>query len=264
MELVAQGIANIASPLFGGIPATGAIARTATNVKNGGRTPIAGITHALVLLLILVTAGPLAAHVPMAALSGVLVMVSYHMSEWHSFRFLMTGPWGDRFVLLTTFLLTVFVDLSVAVQVGIVLAALLFMREMAELTEVKMLTQEIGRDKSGKERPRAEILPPQVEVFTIRGAFFFGVVHKLMEVNRIMAKKPRALILDMTDVIHMDASGLHVLEQIQRECHTREIRFLLAGIHAQPLNVLMDAHLIRAIGEVNLHGSLAEAVQVFK
>lgn len=260
IELVAQGVANIASPLFGGIPATGAIARTATNVKNGGRTPIAGMTHALVLLMILITAGPLAAKIPLAALSGVLVMVSYHMSEWHSFKFLLSGPWSDRLVLLTTFLLTVFVDLTVAVQVGIVLAALLFMRHMAELTEVKTLTREIGNNESGKDAPRSGILPPDIEVFTIRGAFFFAVIHKLMEVDRIMAQKPRALILDMKDVIHMDASGLHMLRQIHRECRSRGIRFMIAGIHAQPLTVLDTANQIEDIGDQNLKESVASAV----
>jgi sulfate permease, SulP family len=261
MELIAQGVANIASPLFGGIPATGAIARTATNVKNGGRTPIAGITHAMVLFLILITAGPLAAHIPLAALSGVLVMVSYHMSEWHSFRFLMSGPWSDRLVLLTTFLLTVFVDLTVAVPAGIVLAALLFMRHMAELTEVKILTREISDDDSGKDAPRPLAPPADIEVFTIRGAFFFAVIHKLMEVNRIMAKKPRALILDMKEVAHMDASGLHMLRQIGRECQSRGIRFLIAGIHAQPLTVLDAANQITEIGEQNLKADVPAALQ---
>jgi SulP family sulfate permease len=260
MELIAQGIANIASPLFGGIPATGAIARTATNIRSGGRTPIAGMTHAFVLLVILLTAGPLAARVPLAALSGVLIMVSYHMSEWHSFLFLMSGPRSDRLVLLATFLLTVFVNLTVAVPVGIILAALLFMRHMAELSEVKALTHEIGNNESGIDISRIGFIPSDIEVFVIRGAFFFAVVHKLMELDRMMAKKPRALILDMSDVSHMDASGLHTLRQVFKECRSRGIRFMIAGMHAQPLTILIAAKQPAEMGETNLKDSVDLAI----
>ncbi len=229
-ELLAQGIANIVSPLFGGIPATGAIARTAANVKNGGRTPVAGMIHAIVLLIILITAGPLAARIPLAALTGILVVVSYHMSEWHSFRFLLSGPGSDKIVLLTTFFLTVFVDLIVAVEVGMVMASFLFMKNMAELTQVKAISKELGNEE-GTDSTRQLRIPPNVEIFSIRGAFFFAAVHKLMEVDRVIAKAPKALVLDMEEVLHIDASGLHVLEQIHKECLGRGIRFILSGLH---------------------------------
>jgi sulfate permease, SulP family len=258
-ELIAQGIANIAAPIFGGIPATGAIARTATNVKNGGRTPVAGMVHAAVLLLILLTAGPLASRIPLAALTGVLIVVSYHMSEWHSFRFILSGPGSDKIVLLSTFLLTVFVDLVVAVEVGMVLAAFLFMKNMAELTQVRALKEELaggGVDKGG----RRLAIPRDVEVFSIRGAFFFAAVHKLMEIGRILTRAPRALILDMEDVLHMDASGLHVVQQIHRECRTRGIRFILAGVHSQPYTVLDEAGKIGKIGEDNIKSDLQAAL----
>lgn len=259
-ELLAQGIANIASPFFGGIPATGAIARTATNVKNGGRTPVAGMVHAVVLLLILLTAGPWAARIPLAALTGVLIVVSYHMSEWKSFRFLLSGPGSDKIVLLTTFFLTVFVDLVVAVEVGMVLAAFLFMKNMAELTQVKAITKELGNGE-GQDTARQIRVPADVEIFSIRGAFFFAAVHKLMEVNRILAKAPRALILDMEDVLHIDASGLHVLERIRKECRVRGIRFILAGIHSQPYAVLEQAGKLEAFGEKNIKANLPSALK---
>lgn len=258
-ELLAQGVANIVSPLFGGIPATGAIARTATNVKNGARTPIAGVVHAAVLFVILLVAGPLASRIPLAALAGILVVVSYHMSEWRSFRFLMSGPGSDKIVLLTTFLLTVFIDLVVAVEIGMVLAAFLFMKNMAELTQVRALTNELANGE-GKDLTRDLAVPPGIEVFSIHGAFFFAAVHKLMEVDRIITKKPKALVLDMEDVLHIDGSGLHVLKQIHKECTAAGIRFVLSGLHAQPYTVLERANKIKAIGAANLKPDLKTAL----
>lgn len=258
-ELLAQGVANIAAPFFGGMPATGAIARTAANVKNGGRTPIAGMIHAAVLLLILMAAGPLAARIPLAALAGILVVVSYHMSEWHSFRLLLSGPASDKIVLLVTFFLTVFVDLVVAVEVGMVLSAFMFMKNMAELTEVKAVTKETVRGV-GENTMRTAPVPANVEIFSIRGAFFFAAAHKLMEVNRILVKKPTALVLDMVDVLHIDASGLHVLERIRKDCQSRSVRFILAGIHAQPYTALDRAGKIEVFGENNIKSDLASAL----
>jgi sulfate permease, SulP family len=239
LELVAQGVANLASPMFGGMPATGAIARTATNINNGGRTPIAGIVHALTLVVILWIASPLAVHVPLAVLSGILMVVCYHMAEWRSFRFHLAGPMSDRLVLLTTFLLTVLVDLTVAVEVGMVLAAFLFMKNMAELTQVKAIQNEIDQEK--EDDIRETRIPRDVAIFSIHGAFFFAAVHKLLEVERTIAKTPRALILDMTGVLHMDSSGLHVLNRIRNECESRQIRLILVGVHSQPLGVLQKA-----------------------
>lgn len=262
MELVAQGIANIASPLFGGIPATGAIARTATNVNNGGRTPVAGIVHAATLLVILWVASPLAAHIPLTVLSGILMMVCYHMAEWRSFRFHLLGPASDRIVLLSTFLLTIFVDLTVAVEVGIVMAAFLFMKNMAELTQVKEIQQETDQENGDDLRKVA--VPTDVVIFSIHGAFFFAAIHKLMEIERTIAKAPRALILDMTDVLHIDSSGLQVLLRMHKDCQARHIRLILAGIQAQPLKVLEQAGQKDAFGQNNIQTHLRGALHQVK
>jgi sulfate permease, SulP family len=255
MELVAQGIANCISPLFGGMPATGAIARTAVNVKNGGRTPMAGMIHALVLFIILLTAGPLAARIPLAALAGVLIVVAYHMSEWRSVRFIFTGTRSDIAVLLTTFLLTVLVDLTVAVSVGMVLAAFLFMRQMAEVTQVRSLTRENDKEfLAGLEIPR------DVEIYAINGSFFFGAAKKIMEIENSLFKKPSYLILEMSGVLHLDTSGLRVLEHIHQQCIDRKTRLILAGIHAQPLMVLQKAGKYEALGADNFKSNLKEAL----
>jgi SulP family sulfate permease len=256
MELVAQGIANCFSPLFGGIPATGAIARTATNVRNGGRTPVAGMIHALVLLVILLVAGPLAALVPLAALAGVLVVVCYHMSEWRSFKFILSGTRSDILVLLTTFFLTVFVDLTAAVVVGLVLASFLFMRKMAELSQVKALTRE-----KDTEWGRGLEAPAGVEVYAINGSFFFGAAGKLLELDRAIFEAPRALVLDMSAVFHMDTTGLKTIRDIRRQCQERGTRLLLAGVHSQPLAVLQKAKKVDKIGKENFKPSLTKALK---
>jgi sulfate permease, SulP family len=259
LELVAQGVANCFSPVFGGIPATGAIARTATSVKNGARTPVAGMVHALVLLLILAAAGPLAVHIPLAALAGVLAVVCYHMSEWRSVRFILKGPKSDRAVLLTTFLLTVLVGLSVAVGVGMVLASFLFMRRMAEVTQVKALTREKDKELLGDLE-----IPPNVEVYSINGSFFFGAAAKIMEVERGLFKAPRALVLEMSGVLNLDTSGLMVLEKIHRQCTVRKTRLLLVGVHTQPLMALQKAEKYGEFGGENFKGDLAEAFSEFR
>jgi SulP family sulfate permease len=256
MELVAQGVANCLSPVFGGIPATGAIARTATNVRNGGRTPVAGMIHALVLFLILLSAGPLAAHIPLAALAGVLVVVCYHMSEWHSFRFILTGPVTDIAVLLTTFLLTVFVDLTVAVGVGMVLAAFLFMRNVAALSEVKALAHE-REDERNEKLPA----PPGVEVYSINGSFFFGAAEKLIEVEQSLFRAPKALVLDMAGVFYMDATGLKTVRDIRKRCQSRGTRLMLAGVQAQPYEVLTKAKKVEKIGRENFKPTLKKALE---
>jgi SulP family sulfate permease len=256
MELVAQGVANCFSPVFGGIPATGAIARTAVSVKNGARTPVAGMVHAVTLFLILLAAGPLASHVPLASLAGVLVVVAYHMSEWRSFKAIFSGPRSDIAVLMTTFLLTVFVDLTMAVGVGLVLASFLFMRKMAELTQVKTLTHE--RDAG---LLTGLTVPKDVEVYAINGSFFFGAASKVMEVERSFFKKPKALVLEMTGVLHLDSSGLKVLDQIYSQCQKRGTRLVLVGIHAQPMMAMQMANKYEEFGEDNFKGDLKEAFQ---
>jgi SulP family sulfate permease len=259
-ELLAQGIANIASPLFGGIPATGAIARTATNVRNGGRSPIAGIVHAATLLLILLAAGPWASLIPMASLAGILVVVAYNMSEWHVFLRLLRGPRSDVLVLLTTFLLTVVVDLTAAIQVGVVLAALLFMRRMAEVTQVKPIRDIMEYEKSELLESAAVEVPANVDVFEINGSFCFGAARKFTETLLASQSAPEVVILRMRHVLAMDATGLHALEDVAERLRRRGASLLLSGVHAQPLIALERSGALERIGEDNLFGNFSDAV----
>jgi sulfate permease, SulP family len=262
-ELVAQGVANLASPLFGGIPATGAIARTATNVKNGGRTPVAGMVHALVLLLVLTTVGRWVALVPMAALAGVLLVVAYNMSEWRVFVGLLKGPRSDVLVLLSTFGLTVFVDLVIAIQVGVVLAALLFMRRMAEVSQVRSVTDEIIEvERAGFEAENPDVvLPPGTEVFEVAGSFFFGAAQRFSEALSEIRRKPRVVILRMRDVFAMDVTGLHALEEVHTRFQRQGITLLLSGVRSQPMMVLVRSGALDRFGEHNVLGSFRDAVE---
>jgi sulfate permease, SulP family len=253
MELVAQGVANIASPIFGGIPATGAIARTATNVRSGGRTPVAGMMHAVTLLLILVFAGQWAAKVPLAALAAILVVVSYHMSEWRAFAGLLRAPKSDIFVLIVTFALTVFIDLTVAVQAGVVAAALLFMKRMAEVTSIEGVTTELrdgdvieNPDEITSVRRRKRMvggreIPKGVEVYAVNGPFFFGAADKLGAVMSEIARPPKVLILRMAHVPAIDATGIHALEQMARKCRAQGTKLILSEVRAEPLATLERA-----------------------
>lgn len=258
-ELLAQGIANIASPLFGGIPATGAIARTATNVRNGGRSPVAGIVHAATLLLVLVVAGTWAALIPMATLAGILVVVAYNMSEWHVFVRLLRGPRSDVAVLVTTFALTVAVDLTVALQVGVVLASLLFMRRMAEVTQVKPIREITEYERMESIEEHLE-LPPGVEVFEINGSFCFGAARKFTETLLASQGAPKVVILRMRHVLAMDATGLHALEDVAERLRRRGASLLLSGVHAQPLVALERSGALERIGEENLLPKVTDAV----
>jgi SulP family sulfate permease len=245
MELVAQGVANIASPIFGGIPATGAIARTATNIRSGGRTPLAGIVHALTLMLILVFAGQWAAKVPLASLAAILVVVAYHMSEWRSFAGLLRAPKSDIFVLIVTFALTVFVDLSVAVQVGVVASSLLFMRRMAEVTNIEGVSGELS-DATAIDDPESitlggRTIPKGVEIYEVNGPFFFGAADKIREVVGEIEKPPHALILRMRNVPAIDATGVHALEQLALKCKSQGTMLILAEVREQPRSVLVRA-----------------------
>jgi len=267
VELVAQGIANIASGLFGGIPATGAIARTATNVKNGGRTPVAGMTHAVVVLLTLLFVGKWARFVPLATLAAVLVVVAYHMSEWRTFAHLLKTPKSDVAVLLTTFLLTVFVDLTAAVEVGVVLSAFLFMKRMADVTNVGAITQELTDAPDGLMQADADgvsrrQVPPGVEVYEVNGPFFFGAADKIKDVLHFVAKKPKVFILRMRNVPAMDASGIRVLDDLFESFSHQHVRFVIAGIHAQPLVALDRAGRLDRYGRENFVATLDEALQV--
>ena len=247
LELVAQGVANIASPIFGGIPATGAIARTATNVRTGGRTPLAGIVHAVTLMLILLLLGKWAAMIPLCALAAILVVVAYHMSEWRSFAGLLRAPKSDIAVLLITFALTVFVDLTIAVQIGIVAASLLFMKRMADITQIEGVTAADPADDDVGEisqvRRRKNILggreiPAGVEVYEVNGPFFFGVADKLKDVMSEIAKPPRVFILRMRHVPAVDATGLHALDQMAKKCRAQGTLLVLTEIREQPRNAI--------------------------
>lgn len=261
-ELVAQGVANIASPLFGGIPATGAIARTATNVKNGGRTPIAGIVHALILLAILTTVGRWVALVPMAGLAGVLLVVAFNMSELRVFRGLLRGPRSDVLVLVSTFALTVLVDLIVAIEVGVVLAALLFMRRMGEVSTVRSITDQLDdTERVGFAVEDADVaLPPGTEVFEVAGSFFFGSAQRFGEVLTEIQTRPRLVILRMRQVLALDSTGLHALETVRRQLSSHGTHLILSGVHAQPMTVLVKSGALERLGTENVRATFAEAV----
>jgi SulP family sulfate permease len=258
-------VANLAAPVFGGIPATGAIARTATNIKNGGRTPLAGIVHALTLLLIMLFFGKWAALIPMATLAGILAIVAWNMSEVHLFIKLFRGPKSDILVLVSTFLLTVLVDLTVAIQVGVVLAALLFMRRMAEVTQVGYVTGMLNED--GIEDPNDPLslsrrkVPAGVEVFEVAGPFFFGAADKFKNAISEVEDKPRILILRLRHVLSLDATGLQALESVFSRTRREGTTLILSGVHAQPLIVLERAGLLDKIGEDNVHTNIDNALE---
>ncbi|HEV2721828.1 MAG TPA: sulfate permease [Thermoanaerobaculia bacterium] len=271
MELIAQGIANIASPLFGGIPATGAIARTATNIRTGGRTPVAGMTHAVTLLLILVFLGKWAAMVPLASLAAILVVVAYHMSEWRSFAGLLRAPKSDIAVLVLTFGLTVFVDLTVAVQVGIVVASLLFMKRMSDLTHVQGITEpladvdvheEITEVRRRKRIVDGRVIPAGVEIYEVNGPFFFGAADKIRDtLLEISPRPPKAFILRMRNVPAVDATGIHALEQMAKKCHHQGTTMILCEIRPQPLRAIVRAGKLELFGRRNLAKTLEIALQ---
>jgi sulfate permease, SulP family len=263
VELVAQGTANICSSIFGGIPATGAIARTATNVKNGGRTPVAGIVHAITLLLIMLFVGKWAAYIPMATLAGILVIVAYNMSEWESFISIIKGPKSDTAVLLTTFFLTVLIDLTIALEIGMVLAAFLFMRKMIKFSDVKVLTRQFeGGEGSDSDPIAGHVIPKDVEVFEITGPLFFGAAHKFKDAIKYIEKTPKVLIIRMRRVPIIDATGIRTLEEVFKEAKHRGTKLILSEIHSeQVMEELKDARLLFAIGKGNITNTFDEALE---
>ncbi|MDF2191296.1 SulP family inorganic anion transporter [Paraflavitalea sp. CAU 1676] len=261
MELVAQGIANIGSSVFGGIPATGAIARTATNIKNGARTPVAGIVHATTLLLIMLFAGKWAALIPMPALAGILVVVAYNMSEWHSFRAVLKGPHSDISVLLTTFLLTVLIDLTVAIEIGIVLAAFLFMRKMIQTSGVNILTSRQNERGSDNGTFSRHDIPKGVEVFEITGPLFFGATYKFKDAMRVIEKPPKVLIIRMGQVPIIDATGIKAIQEVYTASKLQHTKLILSEVDSiQVLKALRDARLLFAIGKGNVTTSFEAAL----
>lgn len=265
-ELIAQGVANIASPLFGGIPATGAIARTMTNINNGGRTPIAGIIHAGVLFLILLFLMPLAQYIPMACLAGVLVVVSYGMSGWRSFVAIFRNPLSDVIVLLVTFLLTVFFDLTIAIEVGIVIACLLFMKRISETAEIRAFTNEIDTTEDARLSLDNEHLtiPEGVEVYEINGPYFFGASNTFEDVMATMGDRPKVRIVRMRKVPFIDSTGIHNLENLIRSSQREGIAIILSGVTPSVHATLEKARTYRLIGEENICSHIDIALEKAK
>ncbi|KAF0140305.1 MAG: sulfate permease SulP family [Stygiobacter sp.] len=262
MELIAQGMANIVVPIFGGIPATGAIARTATNIKNGGRTPVAGIIHAITLLLIMLFWGSYAKLIPMATLAAILVIVAYNMSEWHSFKSLLKSPKSDVVVLLTTFILTVIFDLTIAIEIGMVLAVLLFMKRMAEVSNVSVITRELEDEE---EKPDSNAIdkkqiPEGVEVFEINGPFFFGAAKKFKDEMLQVEEPPKVRIIRMRNVPAVDATGLQTLRDFYHDAKKQKTHMILSGVHTQPLYAMTQAGLFDLYGEENIFGNIDDAL----
>lgn len=270
-ELIAQGIANAASSLFGGIPATGAIARTVANIKNGGRTPVAGMVHAVVLLLVLLFLMPLAKLIPLTALAAVLLIVAYNMSEWRSFAELMKAPKSDILILLTTFTLTVFFDLVIAIQAGIVLAAILFMKRMGDVSEVRVRNMDAGEEElSGKKASTAEEeegrLPEgkqyrHILIYEINGPFFFGAADKFLEASSRVGEKTRVLIIKMKHVVAMDATALQAFRGLIKRCEKQSIDVILTGVPKQPAELLERSGILDRIGKDRVFPGLTPAIK---
>jgi sulfate permease, SulP family len=258
-ELIAQGIANTGSALFGGMPATGAIARTVTNIKNGGRTPVAGIVHALTVLLAILFFGQWIQFVPLACLAGILVVVAYHMSEWRSFAGLLKGTRGDILVLLSTFLATVLIDLTVAIEIGMLLSGFLFIKRMSEVQNIRLIT---GLEENGKEEPLMEFsVPNGVEIYEVNGPLFFGAAHQFDEADRIVSDKPKVRILRFRNLPMIDSTGLRALENFYHNCQKQGIKLLITGLHVQPLNEMIKSKLYDLIGEENVFGNMNDALR---
>ena len=265
-ELIAQGMANLASPLFGGIPATGAIARTMTNINNGGRTPVAGIIHAAVLLLIFLFLMPLAQYIPMACLAGVLVIVSYNMSGWRSFLSIMKNPKSDVIVLWVTFLLTVIFDLTIAIEVGLICACLLFMRRMAETTDVRVISDEINPDEEESDFLMGNLehltIPEGVEVYEINGPYFFGAGNKFEEIMSALGhQRPKVRIIRMRKVPFVDSTGIHNLTNLCLMSQGEGIQVVLSGVNPRVQQVLHKARFDTLLGEKNICSHITLALQ---
>jgi SulP family sulfate permease len=263
-ELIAQGAANLITPLFGGIPVTGAIARTMTNINNNGRTPVAGIIHAIVLLLILLFLGPLTKHIPMTCLAGVLIIVSYNMSEWRVFRSLLKNPKSDVTVLLVTFFLTVIFDLTIAIEMGILLAMVLLVRRVAETSNIEVAKNELNMESDAEKTTDNDklILPKGVEVYEINGPFFFGIANKLEETMRWVSNvRPKIRIIRMRKVPFMDSTGLHNLESLYRISQKDNVQLILSGVNDKIKIMLDKSGFADKVGKENICSNINEAVE---
>ena len=265
-ELIAQGVANIITPIFGGIPATGAIARTMTNINNGGRTPVAGIIHAIVLGLILFFLGGLTKHIPMACLAGVLMVVAYNMSEWRTFKSLMRNTKSDVTVLLATFLLTVIFDLTIAIEVGLLLAVLLFLRRISEVSTVSVIQDVVDKMdyvEEGIESEKLEI-PKGVSIYEIEGPFFFGVANKFEETMKQVGGSSKVRIIRMRKVPFIDSTGAHNLENLIKMSHKDKTRIVLSGVNDNVREVLQKVEIDKLIGSENICNNIIEALEKSK
>lgn len=261
-ELIGQGIANVFSPIFGGIPATGAIARTMTNINNGGRTSVAGIVHAVVLLLIFLFLMPLAQYIPMACLAGVLVVVSYNMSGWRTFKELLRNPKSDVGVLLVTFFLTVIFDLTIAIEVGLLLACLMFMKRMAESTQISVITDDLDPNKESDIELHEEHLtiPDRVEVYEINGPYFFGIANKFEEEMIRIGDRPKVRIIRMRKVPFVDSTGIHNLTNLCRMSQREGIIIVLSGVNPRVHETLEKAGFYELLGKDNICSNINEAL----
>lgn len=260
-ELIAQGIANIASPIFGGIPATGAIARTATNIKNGGKTPVAGIIHAITLLLIMLILGKYAVYIPMAALSAVLINVSWNMAGFPAVKALLKGQKSDIFVLAATFLITIFIDLTVAIEFGLGFAAFFFIKKMIDVSEVQNKRDSIAGGISGNEFLEENIeIPESAVVYEIDGPLFFGTVRKFEFAIERAGANAKVLILRMQNMIYIDAGGIRALEQAKAACDKNGITIVISGIHTQPYILFSKMGIIEKLGKENICADIKEAL----
>lgn len=262
-ELIGQGVANLCTPLFGGIPCTGAIARTMTNINNGGRTPVAGIIHAVVLLVIFLVLMPLAAYIPMSCLAGVLVIVSYNMSGWRTFMQLMKNPKSDVIVLFITFLLTVIFDLTIAIEVGLLIACLLFMKRMAESTQIKVIADEIDpNDETDAEVHEEHLRIPQgVEVYEINGPYFFGIANKFEELMAAMENHPKVRIIRMRRVPFIDSTGIHNLQNLCEMSHREGTHIVLSGVTPNVYSVLEHNGFCHLLGKDHICPNINVALE---
>lgn len=263
-ELIAQGIANFVSPIFGGIPATGAIARTMTNINNGGKSPVSGIVHAVVLLLILLFLMPLAQYIPMACLAGVLVIVSYNMSGWRVFKGLLKNPKSDVVVLLITFFLTVIFDLTVAIEVGLVIACVLFMKRVMETTKISVITDEIDPNNESDLEVHEEhlVIPQGVEVYEINGPYFFGIATKFEEIMSRLGDRPKIRIIRMRKVPFIDSTGIHNLTTLCEMSQKENIHIILSGVNEKVHQVLEKSGFYELLGKENICSNINEALGV--
>lgn len=264
-ELIAQGAANLVVPIFGGIPVTGAIARTMTNINNGGKTPVAGLIHAIVLLLLLLFLGPLMDYIPMAVLAGVLVIVSYNMSGWRSIVGILRGPRADIAVMVVTFALTVLLDLTVAIEIGLLLAMLMFMRRMIESVHIKVSEDTLHLDLEEQKHHTLQHecinIPKGVEVYEIEGPFFFGIANQFEEAVTAVGRTSRVRIVRMRFVSFMDSTGLHNLTNLVRICKMNRVHLILSGVNKTVLHTLLVSGLLQELGQENVLPNIHLALQ---